>query len=304
MFRRLLLPLDGSPLAEAALPVATRLAQAFGASLLLLHVIERSAPATIHGETHLTDAAAAEAYLLRIAGRLQAQQLQTDIHVHTVPLGDVARSIADHAEDEHIDLVVLCTHGPAGWRDLFAGSVAQQALQRGTVPLLIVRAPTRAQEATPFTPVDILVPLDGSEPAEAAISPAAALAKALHARLHLVTVVATPGTLTGKRAPVTTLLPTAARAVLDAEQDEAGRYLTALAERLRADGIAVTTDVRRGDTTTQLSADDQEHQFGLIVVATHGRAGLPARLSGSVAARLVGKTDAPVLLIRRLDREG
>jgi nucleotide-binding universal stress UspA family protein len=303
VFRRVLLPLDGSQLAEAALPVARRIAQVFHARLLLLHVIERKAPPTIHGETHLTEVAAAEAYLHERATSLREQQIETETHVHTVPLGDVARSIADHAEEERADLIILCTHGPAGWRDLVAGGIAQQALQLGTVPLLLVHATGPRQEAAEFQPEDILAPLDGSTAAEAALPPAAALARAFGAQLHLVRVVATPSTLPGKRVPATTLLPSATRLLLEVEHDEAEKYLDGLAQRLRADGVTVTTEVRRGDTTAQLSADDTEHQFGLIVITTHGRAGLPARLSGSVVARFVGKTTAPMLLIRRVDKE-
>lgn len=303
MFSRVLVPLDGSALAETVLPVATRLAQAFGARLLLLHIIEHRAPSTVHGEPHLTEVAAAEHYLDGLVQQFADRQIAAERHVHSVPLGDVARSIADHAEEEHADLILLCTHGPAGWRGLVAGTIAQQALQRGTIPLLLVRALPPEQPAAPFQPADILVPLDRSEPAEAALAPAAAFAKALRSQLHLVTVVATSGTVAGKRTPATTLLPSATRLLLEVEQDEAEQYLAGLAQRLRADGVVVTTEVRRGDTTAQLSADDTEHQFGLIVVATHGRAGLPARLSGSVVARFVGKTSAPVLLIRRVDRE-
>ena len=303
MFRRLLLPLDGSQLAEAVLPVATRLAHAFDSRLLLLHVIERKAPTTIHGEPHLTEIAAADAYLKGLATRLAEQQVKADIHVHSVPLGDIARGIADHAEEAGADLIILCAHGRAGWRDLVAGSIAQQALQRGSVPLLLVHAGTTDEEPGVFEPADILVPLDGSAAAEAALPIAAALSRTLHAKLHLVTVVATPGTLTDKRAPATTLMPSATRLLLEVEQDEATANLANLAERLRAEDVEVTTEVRRGDTTAELSADNTEHQFGLIVVTTHGRAGLPARLSGSVVARFVGKTSAPVLLIRRVDRE-
>lgn len=300
MFRRLLLPLDGSHLAEAVLPVATRLARAFDSRLLLLHVIERKAPITIHGEPHLTEVAAAESYLHSVVGRLSEQQIQAEVHVHSVPLGDVARSIADHAEEEQADLIVLCAHGRAGWRELVAGSIAQQALQRGSVPLLLVHAATD-QEGAVFQPADILVPLDGSTAAQAALPIAVTLARALQSRVHLVTVVATPGTLSGKRAPATTLLPSATRLLLEVEHDDAATNLAELAERLRTEGVEVTTEIRRGDTTAELSADNIEHQFGLIVVTTHGRAGLPARLSGSVVARFVGKTSAPVLLIRRVD---
>ena len=69
MFRRLLLPLDGSALAEAALPVAARLAHASDAALVLLHMVERGAPAAVPGEPHLTSATNAEDHLRQLADK-------------------------------------------------------------------------------------------------------------------------------------------------------------------------------------------------------------------------------------------
>lgn len=302
MFTRLLLPLDGSKLAESALPVAVRLARAFDATLVLLHLIERGAPATVHGDPHLTSAADAEAYLRKLSDALSAGGTRVEQHVHTVPIGDVPRCIAEHAEEVHADLTVLSAHGRPGLRALVSGRIAEQVLRHGKTPLLLVRPPAGGHPAPAFSPQDILAPLDGSAEAEAALAPAAALALALGSRLHLVAVVATPGTVRGDRLPATTLLPAATRALLQVEETQTVEYLDGLAARLRASSLDVVAEVRRGDTAGQLLADATEHQFGLVVVATHGHAGLQALLSGSVAARLIGGTTAPVLLLRRVDR--
>ncbi len=295
-FRRLLVPLDGSHLAESALSVATRLAQAFPATLVLLHIIERNAPPRIHGEPHLTTTAEADAYLERVAETLRAAGVAVETHTHEVPEGNVARSVAAHAEEGQIDLIVLSTHGVGGLRDVLWGSIAQQVLQRGTVPVLLTRADA-AKPTTPFAPRSIMVPLDATGAAERALRPAAFLARALGATLRLVMVVATPGTVAGERQAVATLLPGATRALLDVEEDQAATYLAGLADELRREGISVVTEVRRGDAAAQLATDTGEHADGLVVVATHGKAGLQAIWSGSVAARLLSRTTAPVLLV-------
>jgi nucleotide-binding universal stress UspA family protein len=297
---RLLVPLDGSRLAEAVLPAVERLAAA-GATPVLLHVLERGAPTTVHGERHLCAAAEATAYLQGVAGRLRNGSGAVELHTHEAPEGDVASSIVAHAEEEHAGLIVLCTHGGGGVRDLLVGSIAQQVLRRGAIPVLLVR-PDREGNAPPFAPRTVLVPLDGTTHAEAALAPAADLARALGAALHLVMVVATLQTVRGDRQPGALLLPATARAELDLQQDDAQGYLDALAAQLRLAGLPVTTEVRRGDAAVALSAEAAEPGVGLVVVATHGRAGLQALWAGSVTARLLARTRAPVLLLRTIDR--
>ncbi len=296
---RLLAPLDGSRLAEAVLPVVETLAIA-GATPVLLHVRERGAPATIHGERHLRAADEASAYLAGVADRLRTTGRAVERHTHDVPEGDVARSIAAHAEEVRAGMIVLCTHGGGGVRDLLVGSIAQQVLRRGTVPVLLVR-PDAAGGPTAFAPGAVLVPLDGTAAAEAALSPAADLARALGARLHLVMVVATLQTVRGDRQPGAHLLPATARALLDQQQDDAQAYLDALATTLRPTSLTVTTEVRRGDAAAALSDEAAEPGVGLVVAATHGRAGLQAVWAGSVTARLLARTRAPVLLLRTID---
>src|SRR5438105_1325724 len=107
MYQCLLVPLDGSRLAEAVLPVVDRFASTLQAKVMLLHVIERGAPATVHGEHHLQTTEEAATYLQVQAERLRVHGIAVETHVHEVPEGDVARSIAAHAQEERADLIVL-----------------------------------------------------------------------------------------------------------------------------------------------------------------------------------------------------
>jgi nucleotide-binding universal stress UspA family protein len=300
MYTRLLVPLDGSKLAEAVLPLVETLAAAYSATVILLHVLERSAPATVHGERHLTTQDEAQAYLHEIAHRLEEQGTSVEFHAHEAPEGDVARSIADHAGEERADLIVLCTHGRGRVRSLIFGSIAQQVLRSGTTPVLLARV---ARKDTPLTfrPRVILVPLDGTTGAEAALGPAQDLASRLGAGLHLVMVVPTLSTVRGDRAATATLLPHATEVMLELEERDAATYLQQMADRVRTPSIQVTTEIRRGNTTTELVEETTEPEVGLVVIATHGKSGLQAIWAGSVTARVLGHTHAPVLLLRTID---
>src|SRR5207248_10947937 len=129
-------------------------------------------------------------------------------------------------------------------RDRIFGTIAQQVLTRGSVPVLLAR-PAADGSAAPFAGTTVLAALDGTAAAEKALTPAREMAQALRASLHLVMVVPTEDSARGDR-PAATLLPAATRAVLDMEQDDAAGYLESLAQPLRASGLDVTTEVRRG----------------------------------------------------------
>src|SRR3970040_1164887 len=138
MFRHMLVPLDGSRLAEAVLPVTAAFARALGAKVTLLHVVESDAPATVHGDVHLTQAAEAEAYLRGVTGAMAAQGVHAEMVVDEG--GDVAASIAHQAAGIEADLIILCTHGRSAVRALLFGRVAEQALARGATLGLVVGA--------------------------------------------------------------------------------------------------------------------------------------------------------------------
>ena len=295
-FRRVLIPLDGSRLAEVVLPAAIAIAQRCGAMITLLHVLEHNAPETVHGQQHLSDTRAAEAYLKDVARRYSLDGVRTEQHVHENPEHDVARSIAAHAAELQVDLIALATHGSGGLRGFLFGSIAQQALRRTTTPVLLVRPDVRDGQRANYR--KILVPLDGAPQASAALSVAEMLAIAGNAFLHITRVVPTVGTMpsTSGSSAAATFSPSAAAALLDIEGQEAADDLAARRAEL-PDSLAVTLEVRRGEAADELLAAVEQADADLVVMSTHGRAGVEGLWTGSVAAKLIGRLTRPVILV-------
>jgi nucleotide-binding universal stress UspA family protein len=304
--RRIMVPLDGSALAESALPAAVSLARHLDARLTLLHVMERGAPGRVHGQRHLTAIAEADQYLAAVGVRARAAGVDADLHVHPNPEGNVPQSIVAHAGDLGADLIVLATHGAGGARRAMFGSVAQQVLRRGLRPVLLIRPADAERVETPVEPDGLelrrlLVPLDGEPSAEAALPFALTLGRAYRAEIALLRVVPTLATISGERASAAKLVPTAAAATLEYEEAGAQRYLRALADALRAAGAAVVWSVGRGDPAQGVlnaASATGADRTGLLIMATHGRTGLGAVFTGSVASKIVGRYAGPVLLVR------
>ena len=300
MFKRFLVPLDGSRLAESVLPAALFFAECFNATILLFHVVEQDAPTTVHGERHLASAADAEAYLGEIAARLARPSVAIESHVHTVRQADVAHSIIEHAAEHAIDLIVLCAHGRSGWRDMIVGNIAQQVVARGTTPVLFARENQVGKE---FVCEKILIPLDGTPIHEPALPIATDIARACGASLHLLTVVPTTSTLSAERAGAGTFLPTTMAAMLDLAQRGAVEYLQSLATHLLTDGIPTTANVARGEVAPAILSALERARANLIVLATHGRGNMEAFWSGSVTPKVLARASVPVLLVRVMGEE-
>jgi nucleotide-binding universal stress UspA family protein len=299
-FRSFLVPLDGSHLAESVLPLVECLATAFAGKVYLLHIVEQHAPSTIHGERHLTSGAEAEGYLMTVAARLRTLGIMVDIHVHGAKAGDVARSIVEHTGELDSDVVVLCTHGKGGLREFLFGSIAQQVLHRGTQPILLV-PPSAPKHPLAFPLRRLLVPLDGTPAHEQALPAASAIAHVCSAVMHLVLVIPTLTTLSGERAVPGLLLPITMTAILDLAQQGGAEYLERIAATYHADGVSVVAEVARGDPVPTVLDIAERHETDLIVMASHGRAGIEALLSGSVAPRITGRTGHPLLLLRAVE---
>lgn len=294
-FLNLLVPLDGSRLAEAVLPLAQLLAGRLHADVTLLHVLEQHPPATIHGEHHLADQAEAEGYLEQVAARMRGAGIAVETHVHGAREGDVARSISEHVREVAATMVVLCTHGTSGLRGLLFGSIAQQVLRRGVCPILLV--PAAAGGRAPLDLARVLAPLDGTAAHEPALRAAIALTRAFDAELRLVLVIPTLATLAGDRGVPGILLPATTAAILDLAQQGAVEYLDRIVERCRADGLTASAEILRGDAVAQVLDRAEQFDADLIVMASHGRAGLDAILAGSVAPRVAGRVARPLLLV-------
>lgn len=299
MFAHLLVPLDGSGLAETTLPYVRALAHAYGdgARVTLVHLIERGAPASVHGARHLTTVPEADAYLTEVAERLRADGIAVDTHVDTNEGNETAGRIVDHVAEMRADLVVLCAHGRSGLGRWLFGSIAQKVLAVGVAPVLMV-LPTAGSEPRLPTMQHILLPLDGTPDAEIALPLAEQLARATGGTMHLVLVVPTVGSLSGAMSSIARFSPKVTAELLESAGSDAVVYLDGLASRLRAAGVAVETSIARDDPATAILDLAKRIHADLIVMASHGRAGMGGAWAGSVSNKVLARSPGPFLLIR------
>ncbi len=298
MFKHLLVPLDGSRLAEVALPAARFFSRCFGAAVTLVHLIEKGRPRTVHDQPHLYDAGEAASYLSTVAASFPPG-VRIDSHVHEDEVEQVAASIVEHCMKElYSDLVIMCTHGEGKARRFVQSSIAQQVIAAGNVPVLAVHA--NSSSSAEFACTKILVPLDGSPEHGDVIGFVKEFASCCGASVRLIFVVPTYGTIAGKWAQVGRLLPVATSHVLDIEAEDAASFLETKAGEFRNAGIGVETAVLRGDPGSAIAQDSLQSQAALVVMATHGKSGMSALWEGSVASRVFAEGTVPLLLVPAL----
>jgi nucleotide-binding universal stress UspA family protein len=295
MFKHILVPLDGSQLSEVALAPAELIARTLGVPVTLIHIIEQGAPSEVHNDRHLTKSDDAQAYLSDVAQRAFPPEIKVETHVHSAAVDDVARSIVQHTQEEsEPDLIVMCTHGKSGVRDLLFGSIAQQVIAQGTTPLLLVR-PTESKPT--FKLKKIFVPLDSESIHDDSLSLSEELANAFEAELYLLSVIPTLGTLSGTQAATGSLLPGATTALLDINEENATEHLQEHLDSLHAAGLRASAEVARGDPATVIVKTAELTHSDLIVLSTHRKAGMNAFWARSVAPNVANHSNLPLLLI-------
>jgi nucleotide-binding universal stress UspA family protein len=296
MFKHILLPLDGSQLAETAIPVVAYLADKLKAQVTLLHVIEKNAPETVHGQKHLVNEEEACEYLAQIAEKHFPKDVEVYRHVHTDEVARVSASIVQHSDELDPDLIVMCAHGHEGLHDFVVGNIAQQVIAAGSVPVLLLQ--TRSGNDVQFTGFEhILIALDGNTAHESGYEVAIELAEELRASVHLIQVVPTLSTLNIKHTATGTLLPATTAALLEIDEDEAVEYLEEKIKALQEKKLNVSAEVKRGDPARQVVQSADANHSQLIVLGTHGKSGMNAFWTGSVAPKIVEQTQIPILLV-------
>lgn len=295
MFTHILVPLDGSKLAEAALPSAASLAQTLGAPVTLLHLIEKDAPQEVHKDRHLTKADEANDYLQAVAQTAFPEKVKVEWHVHTAEIENVAASIVQHAEELNPDLIIMCSHGRSGMRDYLFGNIAQQVIGQSDMPVLLLK-PTTAQSQT-FQVRKIFLPLDDESIHDESLSIAKPLAKVYQAGLYLLTVIPTLGTLSNGKAAAGTLLPATATAYLDIKEENAKEHLQEHLDELTRSGFNAEAEIARGDPAPTISEVAERVDADLIILSTHRKAGTAAFWARSVAPNVARRTKIPLLLL-------
>jgi nucleotide-binding universal stress UspA family protein len=292
--KHLLIPVDGSRLAESVLPYGIELAKDLGAMVTLFHVLEEKPPQEIHGQHHLADEEEACQYLSRLADTFPPE-VNVERHVHTEKVRNVARSITEHTSELAPDLIVMCAHGEGGLRDMMVGSIAQQVISRARTPVLLIQPRENAIENPQLN--CYLVALDGQPDHEQGLPVAVQLARSTRAKLELLTVVPTLGTLRSEGAAAGRYLPGTTTAMLDMTESYAKEYLQKHSDRLKSIDLQADIHVVRGDPAAQILAVAENTHCDLVVLGTHGRSGMGAFWAGSVASKVVAAARQPLLLV-------
>jgi nucleotide-binding universal stress UspA family protein len=297
MFERIMVPVDTSAFAEQALPHAVVLARATGARLhlALVHEVRPLGERIVTLGSELVEAQLREAeeeYLKSLAAQL-GRELGTDPE-HTLLSGSAAAALARFAGRRRIDLMVMSTHGRGGVSRAWLGSVADAVTRSARAPTLLVRPAANGETATAVSFEHVLVAVDGSAPAEAAVRHAATLCAATGAACSIVRVVIPPVRVIASRIADTAELVHERTA---AETREAETYLRELIARSDELPAATRAEVVTGYRAAEaiLRAADVE-RADIIAVGTRGHGGAARLILGSVADKVIRGSHVPVLV--------
>jgi nucleotide-binding universal stress UspA family protein len=299
LYEKILIPLDGSPLAERIFPHLARLALPAETELHLVSVLEAWRYALGSADlayadlvTYLRDDL--HNYLAQQAQILRAVGYRVSTHCRE---GDAALTIVDIADTIGAQLIAMTTHGRSGLRRWALGSVAERILQATTLPVFLVRDET----ATTAALQRLLVPLDGSVLAEDALPQAVHLAKNTGATVLLLAVIQALDPTNQQLFFRTTA---AAEQAMQQWTTESRDYLESVGQRLLDQGILYETYVRTGDPDQEICAMTTEAAVDLLVMSTHGRTGFNRWVYGSVANKVLRNACCPMLLARSAVHNG
>ena len=297
-----LVPLDGSPMAEAALPYARVLVPA-GGQIVVLRVLPEiepllgelawtldSAPEDFAGPNVDAARAALDAAIARLNDPDHRWETQ-------VALGDPAEQILRAIEQRRIDIVTMTTHGRGAVGRTLFGSVADRVSSASPVPVLLVR-PHAPEQQPPIADLRrLVVPLDGSELAEAALPVAIGLARRYAIAVHLVraidyTAVLAPLSANGL---MVSAPPEIHNEMVETIRSETRKYLASVVIHLENQGVTASWTVPEGSPFVAITEITKSGD--LIVMTSHGRGGALRWLLGSVAEKLVREAPVPILLV-------
>ncbi len=312
MYRRILVPLDGSRFSENAIPRALAIGGEEPSRVHLVAVAGSSigteartavrAPAEAEDRTRAIHAA--DRYLEGVEERLGALAPEAQVSRRALPPGNVAHSLRREIEEESLDLVVMSTHGRGGVRRAWLGSVADGLIRSSPVPVLLVRPegegadseeypdPLSEPAAGPFR--HVLVPVDRSPDSADLVRHAVGVARG-GAKVTLLHVV--PPVPAGAYPYMT----------LPAREDESAEELVRTAEEeleslaagIRGKGISVDVKVvAPSEPVPGIFSVAEEGGVDVIAMSTRGRGGVARLLLGSVADKVIRASRMPVLVYR------
>ena len=315
IFTKMLIPLDGSELAEVVFPYAQEFAGRLDLALIFLNVysseesefapmrrayVEQACEIVRRGAEEVRKTTGVQPGVKALEARCE------------VVVGHPADEILRYAEENDIDLIVMATHGRSGIKRWAIGSVADKVLSASKIPVCLVRAGVPEEISYDKWPrVTILVPLDGSELAESVLPYFEVLAKQRGAKLVDMVLLRVcepcevPLIPPGSRASMTPY-DSSVRVKSDGyvkremakRRRETKQYLARVEKRFKDVGLTVRSEMLDGNPADEIINYASRNPFNLIVMATHGRSGLSRWAYGSVADRVLRGVSSPIFLVR------
>ncbi len=314
MYREVVVPLDGSELAEEVLPHVAEMIRGRDSQVYLLSVtpMMRGVASSIvdshpnAGERQRVEQELKK-YLRKVGRRLEPVAAEVEVAVR---FGRPADEVLAFADNVGADRIAMTTHGRSGIRAWIFGSVADRIMRGATCPVLLVRA-GQAQLRTTYQ--RILVPLDGSELAEQILPYVRAFIRSPQSlglvsdrvpgrgatRVFLISVLTTG--LGDRTVALLTSYPPGLQlstTALRYAEVEMRRYLRSVAAVLRDHGAIVHVEVRQGAPADEILDYAAEVEADLISMTTHGLSGLSRWVYGNVAGKVLQGAHSPVLLVR------
>ena len=289
MYKKILVPLDGSNAAEFVVPYVEELAAKLGAEIIAVSVYE---PPDDMSHLH-------SYYLERIVERIKRQikesQPGTEVKIHSEVLqGKPAKQILRYADEMKVSLIAMASYGSSGREPKLLGNIATKVLWSTNKPVLLVRTPAKENKLKQKMLIKkILVPLDGSKTGETIIQCAEALAKALDAELVLFQVLEPLRIVAGFETVAPYSIPQSEESIKIAARN----YLNSVEKPLKEKGIKTSTVIVWGSAAERI-IEYAEANTDLVTISSHGTSGVGRWVLGSVTEKVLQIGDKPVLVAR------
>lgn len=306
MFTKALVPLDGTEVSEGIIPFVTQFARGLDIGVVLATAIELDPHRTgllsrLAGG--LTEPPTADMLRSRIERNVKARledladrmALEGIASETSVRFGPVSDNIIRMAQDSGCDLIAMSTRGRGVVSSGLLGSVTYKIMHESPIPVLAI-TPERAERRwdSDYGIRQIIVPLDGSELAEAVLPYVSAIAGSMNMSVTLVRVLSLDNVAYSEGYNLADMLGDVEREM----EAEARRYLIGVARRLREEGLEVEIEVLLGSASSMIADIANRTDHNMIALATHGRSGVSRLLMGSVAEAVVRTSGDPVLVVR------
>jgi nucleotide-binding universal stress UspA family protein len=295
MFEKILIPLDGSELAEAAIPYATNMAEQLEAEICLLHVCPPEHQSYVHMHQIYMNSILTGMRLKMKETWLSSKELKIQAEVI---VGDPIKVIFDYVKLKGIDLISLTTHGNSGFKPWSMGNVADKIVRGSGIPTLLIRVKEKKDlELRKAIVQKILVPLDNSDASKACLPYAVELAKKLKAGLTIFSMAQTAYAQNLNSAG--SGIGINWDAVDKASEQAADEYLVTIEEDLKNSGVQIDHRSILGiDAAYEILEMEKKGMFDMVIMSTRGRSSIARWAFGSVAEKVLREGNLPILLIK------